>query len=459
MKSEYDALADTIKISDIAKVEDNARILTHLKNNDPDFTSLWLFPEFDEETDYCPEGESDMGWLGYFVGKNTLLKQLSIVPGANFYNIVEPFWRGVNRNKSIERISLHGIDISLCNVLQMLKPFFGNNLNLTEIELMGCDLGAEGCRSLSLAVGACKKSLKSFELTDCEIGDEPCIDIILALSMHPQLEMLDLDGNNIGRNACAAVGTLLQWTTTQLSTLNLNGNDIDDEGIEALMAGLIHSRQLKKLRLSRNSYIAARGWKALSTLLESSSRLEDLTLVSVGIGDEGTISFANALARNCTLKNLILHGNPAITSEGWAAFSKLACDTSSVNKTFLSNHILQSVKSESVRIDGLPGDLFSSLNLNQREDKKKVAMIKILRHHTDIDLQPFFEWEFKLLPLVMNWLDAASDATEWHASSNTGIAFADLQLLERNYINERKLSAVYQFVRGMPALYIESCAK
>jgi len=378
----------------------------------------------------------------------------------NFNCSFEPFFRGLSRNKSIERLLFCCSNLSGCDIFQMLRPFFKNTTSLTAFEVEDCHIGAEGCRSLSLAVGASKKaSLKSFQVINCEIEDEQLVEIILALSMHPQLETLYLSGNNLGRNGCAALGTLLRWTTAQLNTLNLSDNAIDDEGIEALMAGLTHSRQLKKLRLSRNSSIAARGWKALSTLLESSSRLEDLTLVSVGIGDEGATSFANALARNCTLKNLILHGNPAITSEGWAAFSKLVCDTSSVNKTFLSNHTLRSVKSESVRIDGLPGDLFSSLSLNQREDKKKIAMIKILRHHTDIDLQPFFEWEFKLLPLVMNWLDAASDATEWHASSNQGIAFADLQLLERNYINERKLSAIYQFVRGMPASYIESCAR
>ena len=85
------------------------------------------------------------------------------------------------------------------------------------------------------------------------------------------------------------------------------------------------------------------------------------------------------------------------------------------------------------------------LFLNERHDKKEVAMIKILQCHNDLDMLPFFEWEFKVLPLVLSWLERAS-VLEMPAG------------FEPN-IEERKLSTIYQFVRGMPVLYVETCLR
>ena len=72
-------------------------------------------------------------------------------------------------------------------------------------------------------------------------------------------------------------------------------------------------------------------------------------------------------------------------------------------------------------------------------------MIKILQCHNDLDMLPFFEWEFKVLPLVLSWLERAS-VLEMPAG------------FEPN-IEERKLSTIYQFVRGMPVLYVETCLR
>ena len=55
---------------------------------------------------------------------------------------------------------------------------------------------------------------------------------------------------------------------------------------------------------------------------------------------------------------------------------------------------------------------------------------------------PFFEWEFKCLPLVIGWLERASE-------------FEMPQGFEPK-IGRTKLSTIYQFVRGMPLLYVET---
>ena len=69
-------------------------------------------------------------------------------------------------------------------------------------------------------------------------------------------------------------------------------------------------------------------------------------------------------------------------------------------------------------------------------------MIKILQSHDDFDMTPFFEWEFKVLPLMIDWMERATSIT-----------------MPRNFepnIGPRKLSSIYQFIRGMPLLYVET---
>ena len=137
------------------------------------------------------------------------------------------------------------------------------------------------------------------------------------------------------------------------------------------------------------------------------------------------------------LERLSLDNNP-ITAKGWEALSKILCDTTSVNATFLSNHTLWHVGSD---IDG--NDIIvPSLDLNESDVRKEVATIKILQSHEDFDMLPFFEWEFKCLPMVIGRLERASE-------------YEMPEDFEPN-IEPRKLSTIYQFVRGMPLLYVDA---
>ena len=161
------------------------------------------------------------------------------------------------------------------------------------------------------------------------------------------------------------------------------------------MTGAISGSQLVELFLTRNPTITIRGWERLSTLLEMpDSKLEKLYLSGNNIGDEVARIFANALRGNSKLKCLTVN-NCRFTTEGWMHFSKLLCDTSSLNKTYLSNHTLRVLALSDHR--ELPTDLVSLLNLNAiSENKGQVAMTKILQHHSHFNMQPFFEWEFKV---------------------------------------------------------------
>ena len=150
------------------------------------------------------------------------------------------------------------------------------------------------------------------------------------------------------------------------------------------------------------------------------------------IGDEGALVFANALTNNSTLEHLYLT-NCGVTPDGWAP--RLLCDTSSVNNTYLSNHTLKT-------ISGMPRQYKELLDWNRSyQNKQQVAMLKIFRNHSHFDVQPFFEWEFKVLPLMIEWFEKAATR---------------LNVTFMKKINKMKLSVIHDFVKEFPMLYIES---
>ena len=115
-------------------------------------------------------------------------------------------------------------------------------------------------------------------------------------------------------------------------------------------------------------------------------------------------------------------------------------DTSSVNNTYLSNHTL-------CDLGDIPPDanVLDSLDLDINDNgsgsnKGKIAMIKILKHHSHFDMEPFFEWEFKAMPIMIEWFTkaAARRVTTYDQK-----------------ISRLRLSSTFDFIREFPMLYIE----
>jgi len=443
----YDAQADSIKMEDIAKNYNNRIVLERIRTNEKG-ASLYIQNEHDDNgegcVDYVPEGAKDMGWLGYFVSKSNCLEKLYIrdfepPSGASVSDVLEPFITGVNCNKSITTLNFYYMNQLDGQIFTMLVPFFKNNNNLDILNIEECILGAEEARLLALAIGSCKKSLQHVTLLNSNIADEGMVDIITSLSMHTNLQYLDLDGNRIRKNGCIALATLLTCSTTELETLDLGNVELDDEGIDTLVPVLKNCRNLDTLRLCGNPAITTKGWQQLASILESPNvSIKDLNIEENNIDDEAAAVFATSLVNNRTLVSFDFISSAPITEKGWESFSKLLCDSSSVNSTFRSNHTLRYCDVGTNVIDTFR----PLLDLNGRDDKKEIAMIKILQHHNEFDMTPFFEWEFKVLPLMINWLERA-----------TTIPMPEN--FEPN-IGPRKLSSIYQFVRGMPLLYVEA---
>ena len=117
--------------------------------------------------------------------------------------------------------------------------------------------------------------------------------------------------------------------------------NVDDYILEEFALGIRGGHQLHSIYLAWNTFGRA-GCKVLVTLLQDpNGNLICLDLSSNNrIDDNCATVLANSLEGNCKLHSLNLSGSNAITGTGWDAFSKVLCNTSSVNVTYLSNHTL-----------------------------------------------------------------------------------------------------------------------
>jgi Ran GTPase-activating protein (RanGAP) involved in mRNA processing and transport len=410
-----------VNLDDITSNEDNAEILEKLRDDDATLKWITFISDRGGDFDFVIREGDDLGWLGYFLGKSKQLKEICISDLPEKREQIDELIDGLTRNQSIEKLQFW------CHKpLKELGPSaaFRNKPKLHEFELQIKDIfGSEDARILSSMLSF--MSLTSFRV---EGQEEDLMDvdaeIISALSEHSQLKGLSLDNVNVGRTSCQALGTMLKSGASNLERLDLKYCNINDEGLKLIAAGIDSSSFLRRLFLMGNE-ISDAGMRSLSTALESTNCIDYLDLSCNSISDKGVQALATSLANSnlsklslsgiegsitslglrsfrcllrsecCLLKTLELGdirindevaialadglvGNhslkklsislKSITRVGRSAFARLLCDTSSINKTYLSNHTLEHIGS-------------ICIGFNKFYHQKDSAKCKILKFH------------------------------------------------------------------------------
>ena len=344
---------------------------------------------------------SDFSTLGAYIGENTHLTTLYV--NENEIELNEPctgLFEGLKQNSSINELVINDVGIlspyiigqDWCILTEILQTYQENNSHLTRFRICGTCL-RRGFNVVVATLRSCT-NLTKIELHNCMITDEQLLSVIEAVGEY-HLEVLKLGGNRIGNSndGCVALATLLEDPNSYLRRLALAVNNIDLDGATAIVSSLSNNTKLTHLSLDNNPC-----WEAGSSL-----------------------------------KNVL---------------SRLLANTSSISSTYSSNHTLEKLKMDS-RDDHI--DNLMRINRSSN-DKGHVAMRKILKYHPNIDLEPLFEWNMegdgehnlKALPYVIAWFDRAGEA----------VAGDDER--ESYKISERKLTAVYQFAKAMPLLFVPS---
>ena len=445
---DYYAREQDVRLEDITSCENNVAVLQWLRDGCRNL--VWATPwtdmlciissyepgQNDDEVAQFIVGEGDdLGWLGYFIGKCQQLRSLEIAsfPEEAETEHINQLIQGISCNRSIQRLIID--DENMGQFLDEMGIFFRDNSKLEDLDFGGFDIGHESACNLALALGRSQHKYDDISL-DTNLSDESVAEIVNSLTAQSQLKRLCFSNNNLSRHACVALeNTFTRWHAPSLKELDLDHNAIDDKGLLSLVSGLKNCHNLSWLNLMGNPLSAA-GMRSLGELFQTCP-LRELMLQGANIGDDGVIALADALKGNKSLKHLRFNPVMAgITDVGWKAFSDLLCDTHDVNSTYLSNHTLETV--------GLYGydaphcvAQYLATNSYCQED---TALYKMLRCHPDFDMHPFFQWSLMFLPVVIEWFEKAG-------KSRFGSNETYLHLLEN-----RKLSAVYQFIREFHVL-------
>jgi len=290
--------------------------IDEIRDNSPNVTKLVLSPH------EIPPGrlsEIACRLLGRYIANNTHLINLNL-PSNTDVNI----FQGLTKSDSIKVLILesvvHYTDNTVgMNGVQSMTPFLQNSPQLIKIDLSKNIIGSQGFGlGFELLVHSLDGgSINELILDKCNITDISALGNVTLphlkkislcnnnsrnihnigdISSYTSLEDLNLSHNNIGIVGCRAIAHLLQKEDTNLTTLNLNDNGIDDEGVEVLANSLKHNKKLKSLHL-RGRNLQPKGYLAILKLLVGVSSIE------------------NTYNSNHTLKTLDFDMNPPIRSD------------------------------------------------------------------------------------------------------------------------------------------------
>ena len=402
-------------------VSKNEETLRRVEQNDDTLTSLRLGGASDVVYGI------DFARLGAGIANNHQLRQLSaIIPLMGLSITDRGFYDGIEHNSSIRELFINCCSVERRNIADeelhgILKAYQENN-NLTNLEIYSAGLRRGGADIITTTLRRCT-NLKKIIIYDCRLKTQQVIPMLETIRGRDSLEVLSLGlgwyGYSIGTAVWEALSTLLGDHDCNIHTLDISKNDLDKEGVTILVSSLVNNTKLKKLKLFNKN--------------------------------------ANPLDYN------------RIVDED--VFSTLLCNTRSINSIYLSNHTLQSV-SYRFRPDLL-------LNLNRGTNKNYVAIKKILRFHPIIDMKPLFvlaseegERSLKALPYIIDWFERAAYAVteegtgcnqiieqtlgSWDSSIDGDDSDSDEEESYNYKIQERKLSAIYEFALAMPLLFVHT---
>ena len=297
--------------------ENSQETLRLIEEDDPSLTSLSIV-KWEEQRPYCQgrfysENHNDFNTLGLAIGKNSHIKEL-VVNNETILDITHNgFYEGINRNESINDLVFHcgarnligGIQHKILTSRQSHK----NDLSSLYINAAVFHNDNEGLQFIVTTLRGCI-SLKNLTLYHCDITDELLLPIVEAIRGCNTLEDINLDQNRI--HLCEALASLLSDPNSNLQTLQIQHNSIREEGVINLANSLVNNTKLQTINFMRNSF--------------NLSSAEDV-------------------------------------------FSRLLCNTSSINNTFLSNHTLEDAFG--VESDGSVKVVL--LHLNRGKDKIHVG--------------------------------------------------------------------------------------
>ena len=161
--------------------------------------------------------------LGNGIGTNSKVKHLrvSISEGLELDVTHREFFDGLTRNSSIRKLRLDCYSRNITDPIihEILRAYQTNSDNLVEFHIRALSL-QNGDRILAATIESCT-NLTILDIRGNDINDEQLLGLTDAMRGNRSLEVLNLEENEIGDAGCEALSTLLTNPQSKLLSMNL----------------------------------------------------------------------------------------------------------------------------------------------------------------------------------------------------------------------------------------------
>ena len=230
--------------------------------------------------------------LGRDIANNTHLQRVELYDRALNDHKTSFLFRELGKSSSIKNLELYRNELSAVGVRSVV-PFLQNANNLQILHLGDNNIQSEGFNLLF-------RALRNSPIEELNCGRCGIESIEIEGEHIPRnLKELYLYENGINSDMCRELVKLLQGSDSKLKLLHLNGNDIDDEGVEIIVEALRSNKALNSLYIQGNR-ISKQGKIMLLKLVNDISSIEatlqsNHTLANVKFFVPGIIAYSLAV--------------------------------------------------------------------------------------------------------------------------------------------------------------------
>ncbi|XP_012658852.1 leucine-rich repeat-containing protein 74A [Otolemur garnettii] len=185
--------------------------------------------------------------------------------------------------------------------------YFIRNMEEPHMNLNHHGLGPKGTKAIAIALVS-NTAITKLEVEDNDITDEGLLSLVQMLQENYYLQEMNISNNSLGLEGARIISEFLQRDASSIWNLELSGNNLKEESAELLCQALSTNYRIRKLNLSHNQF-SDLGGEHLGQMLAINVGLTSLDLSWNQFHIRGAMALCNGLRANLTLKKLDLFMN------------------------------------------------------------------------------------------------------------------------------------------------------
>ncbi|XP_024388986.1 RAN GTPase-activating protein 2 [Physcomitrium patens] len=266
-------------------------------------------------------GEKGVRAFSALLGSQNSLEALSFMNNGISVDAARAIREILPSSKELRTLRFHNNMTGDEGALELATEVVGGAPLLEHFQFSSSRVGSEGGVALMEALQA-GKSLKIIDIRDNMYGPEGGAALALALRSHTMLKEVYLSDLGLEDEGALAVVKALTEASSQVTILELGGNEITEKVAPALATCIRSMRHLTRLNLMENE-LKDSGVVTVSTAIgEGLENLRELDLSVNELSRIGALAAAQAVGNKKHFKHLNLNGNQ-ISEQGVEAVQEM----------------------------------------------------------------------------------------------------------------------------------------